>query len=52
MSYIYKKISVPGPWLNEYQEGPGIEKSIRKLRPKGQSCSRTRLKSEERELLW
>lgn len=36
VSYIHKKISVPGPWLNEYQEGPGIEKPIRKLRPKGQ----------------
>lgn len=35
VSYIQKKISVPGPWLNEYQEGPGIEKPIRKLRPKG-----------------
>ena len=36
VSCIHKKISVPGPWLNEYQEGPGIEKPIRKLRPKGQ----------------
>lgn len=42
VSCIHKKISVPGPWLNEYQEGPGIEKPIRKLRPKGQYhwCSR------------
>lgn len=42
VSCIHKKISVPGPWLNEYQEGPGIEKPIRKRRPKGQyhSCSR------------
>ena len=36
VSYIHKKISVPGQWLNEYQVGPGIEKAIRKLRPKGQ----------------
>ncbi|XP_078360542.1 uncharacterized protein LOC144644867 [Oculina patagonica] len=35
VSYILKKISVPGPWLDEYQDGPGIEQPIRKLRPKG-----------------
>ena len=37
VSKIHKKIWVPGPWLYEYQEGPGIQKSIRKLRPKGQT---------------
>ena len=36
VSCIHETISVPGPWLNEYQDGPGIEKPIRKLRPKGQ----------------
>lgn len=35
VSCIHETISVPGPWLNEYQDGPGIEKPIRKLRPKG-----------------
>lgn len=42
MCYVHKKIPVPGPRLNEYQDGPGIEKPIRKLRPQGkyQCCSR------------
>lgn len=46
VSYIHKKIPVPGPWLDEYQEGPGIEKPIRKLRPKGKYhwCSRLKIR--------
>lgn len=47
VSYIHKKIFVPGPWLDEYQEGPGIEQPMRKLRPKGQYHSHFILKTEE-----
>ena len=36
VSCLERKIHVPGPWLEEYQEGPAIEHPIRKIRPRGQ----------------
>ncbi|CAH3157225.1 unnamed protein product [Porites evermanni] len=35
VSCLERKIHVPGPWLEEYQEGPAIEHPIRKIRPRG-----------------
>lgn len=37
VSCLERKIRVPGPRLEEYQEGPVIEHPIRKIRPRGQS---------------
>ena len=36
VSCLERKIHVPGPCLEEYQEGPAIEHPIRKIRPRGQ----------------
>lgn len=35
VSYRHQEVSVPGPQLEEYQEGPGIDKAIKKIRPTG-----------------
>ena len=37
VSCLVQTIYVPGPWLEEYQEGPAIEHPIRKIRPQGDS---------------
>ena len=36
VSCLEQTICVPGPWLEQYQEGPAIEHPIRKIRPQGE----------------
>lgn len=40
VDHFQKLFSVPGPHLDDFQEGPGIEQPVRKLRPKGLWSSR------------
>ena len=35
VSCIHQRISVPGRWLEEYQEGYEIERPMKKIRPNG-----------------
>ena len=35
VSCIRQRIYVSGPWLEEYQEGPEIERPMKKIRPNG-----------------
>ncbi|XP_068753637.1 uncharacterized protein [Montipora capricornis] len=35
VSCLEQQIPLPGPWLEQYQEGPAIEHPIKKIRPRG-----------------
>ena len=39
VSCVHKRIFVHGPWMEEYQEGPEIERPMKKIRPNGNSLT-------------